>query len=52
MKSGKNPTIKQCKLMQAWNLDPAEWFVIKDTSTELHIVHRHSDKNTRIIPKY
>lgn len=51
MKHGKKPTREQKKLLQQWKLDPAVWLVTKDTSTELHLVHRYSDKTTRIIPK-
>lgn len=51
MKNGKRPTREQCKLMEKWKLDAHDWFVIKDTPTEMHIVHRHSDKTMRLIPK-
>ncbi len=43
MKHGKNPTVKQKKLMQKWGLNAKEWLVCKDTSTELVVVHRHTD---------
>lgn len=51
MKHGKKPTVQQRKLMQQWKLDPAAWLVYKDTPTEMYLVHRHSDKTTRIILK-
>lgn len=51
MKNGKKPTVAQCKLMQKWRLDPSVWLVVKDTPNEMLIVHRHSDKTTRVIPK-
>lgn len=51
MKNGKKPTVAQCNLMQKWNLDPANWLVVKNTPTELVLVHRHSDTTTRVIPK-
>lgn len=51
MKHGKKPTVSQRKLIQKWNLDPAVWLVTKDTPERMELVHRHSDKTTRIIPK-
>ena len=51
MKHGKRPTVKQCKLMQKWGLNHEDWLVVKDTSTEMHLVHRFSDKTTKVIYK-
>lgn len=51
MKNGKKATREQRKLMEQWGFDAHDWFVTKDTSTEMHIVHQYSDKTTRIIPK-
>lgn len=51
MKHGKTPTREQRKLLQAWNLTPADWLVTKDTPEEMHIVHRFISSTTRIIPK-
>lgn len=51
MKNGKNPTVRQCKLMQRWGLNPSEWLVIKDTPSEMVVVHRHSEKTTKTIHK-
>ena len=51
MKHGKNPTVKQCKLMQRWGLNHQDWFVVKDTPDEMHLVHRWDDKTTKVIPK-
>ena len=51
MKHGVRPTREQRKLLQQWNLDPAVWLVVKDTPTEIHLVHRYSDRTVRIIPK-
>lgn len=51
MKNGKNPTREQRKLMQKWKLDSSMWLVVKDTPTEMHIVHRHFDKTKKIIRK-
>ena len=51
MKNGKKPTVNQCKLMKQWNLDPTNWLVVKDTPDEMVVVHRHSDKTIKVIPK-
>lgn len=51
MKHGKKPTVAQRKLLQKWKLDPAVWLFTKDTPEKMELVHRHSDKTTRIIPK-
>lgn len=37
--------------MEEWKLDAHNWLVVKDTSTEMVIVHKHSDKTIRTIPK-
>lgn len=51
MKHGKKPTYEQRKLIQKWGLDPHNWFVVKDTPTEMVLVHRHTDNAIKIIPK-
>lgn len=51
MKHGKNPTREQRKLMQKWKLDHTVWLVVKDTPTEMQLVHRYSDRTTKVIPK-
>lgn len=51
MKHGKKPTAKQRKLLQKWKLKPEDWLITKDTPEEMHLVHRYSDKTTRIIHK-
>ena len=51
MKNGKNPTLAQRKLMQKWKLDSSMWLVVKDTPTEMHLVHRHFEKTKKIIRK-
>lgn len=51
MKNGKKPTREQRKLLQKWKLDTNSWLVVKDTPTEMHLVHRHFDKTKKIIPK-
>lgn len=51
MKHGKKPTREQRKLLQKWKLDTNSWLVVKDTPTEMVLVHRHFDKTKKIIPK-
>ena len=51
MKHGKKPTYEQRKLLEKWKLDTRVWLVVKDTPSEMLLVHRHSDKTTRTIRK-
>ena len=51
MKHGKKPTVEQRKLMQKWKLDSTMWLVVKDTPTEMVLVHRHFNRTTKVIPK-
>lgn len=51
MKNGKNPTVAQRKLMQKWKLDSSMWLVVKDTPTEMYLVHRHFERTKKIIRK-
>lgn len=51
MKNGKKPTYEQRKLIQAARLDSHDWLVVKDTSTELVLVHRYTDKTIKTIIK-
>lgn len=51
MKHGKKPTAAQRKLMQTWKLDPANWLVVKDTPTEMVLIHRHFNDKTKTIYK-
>lgn len=51
MKNGKKPTYEQRKLIQGARLDAHDWLVVKDTSTELVLVHRYSEKTVRTINK-
>ena len=50
MKHGKRPTRAQKQLLKAWHNNPDNWLIVKDTPTEMVIVHRLSDKQ-RTIPK-
>lgn len=51
MKNGKRPTKNQSIFIEEHGLNPQNWLICKDTSTEMYIVHKHSDKTTRVIPK-
>jgi hypothetical protein len=51
MKNGRKPTYNQRKLLERWRMDTRVWLVVKDTPSEMVVVHRHSDKTTRTIPK-
>lgn len=51
MKHGVCPTRNQKKLLQKRKLDPAMWFVVKDTPERMELVHRHNDKTRRVIHK-
>lgn len=42
--NGKNPTREQKKLMSERRLNPDNWLVLKNPTTELHIQHRKSKK--------
>ena len=50
MKQGKKPSWNQRKVLEAWGLNPRDWLVSKDTSTEMVLVHRYTD-TIRTIPK-
>ena len=41
---GKNPTRQQKKIMQERRLNPNNWLVLKNPTSELHIQHRESKK--------
>ncbi len=51
MKNGKKPSVRQSKLMTKWRLNYKDWLVVKDTPEKMVIVHRHSGRTIRIIPK-
>ena len=50
MKHGKNPTVKQKKLITSKGLKYENWLVVTEDSKEMIIVHRHTN-TVRIIPK-
>lgn len=37
--------------MAKWKLNPDDWFVERETLTELILFHRHFEKTRKIIPK-
>lgn len=51
MKHGKRPTVAQRKMITSRGLDPAVWLVVKDMPDKMVLVHRYSDRTTRIIHK-
>ena len=51
MKHGKKPARGQRKFIQSKGLNSENWLVTKDTPTEMHLVHRFSDRTVRIIQK-
>lgn len=51
MKNGKRPTFEQRKLIEKSKLDSTMWLVVKDTPSEMVLIHRYSDKTTKTIVK-
>lgn len=51
MKAGKKPTVNQRKFIKGNRLNPENWLVVKDTPSEMVLVHRHFDNKTRTIKK-
>lgn len=51
MKQLKKPTREQRKLIQSKRLNPDNWMVERDTTTEMVLVHKHFDNKKRIIKK-
>ena len=51
MKQLRKPTREQRKLIQSKRLNPDNWMVERDTTTEMVLVHKHFDSKKRIIPK-
>ena len=49
MKHGKNPTRAQKISMTKEGLNYKEWLIMKDTSTELVLVHRDTEETKTII---
>lgn len=51
MKQLRKPTRQQKVLMKQWRLNPADWFVERDTPEEMVIVHRFSETTRKTIIK-
>ena len=51
MKHGKKPTREQRKFIQSKRLNPDNWMIERDTTTEMVLVHKHFETKKRIIPK-
>lgn len=51
MKHGKRPSVNQRKFIKAHGLNWENWLVVKDTPDRIELVHRHSDRTTRVIHK-
>lgn len=49
MKHGKNPTVRQKKLISKMGLNFENWLVERETNEELIIVHRHTPDTRTII---
>ncbi len=47
---GKRPTVNQSNFLRSKGLNPANWLIAKNTSTEMLIINRISKKK-RIIHK-
>jgi len=50
MKNGKCPTRGQKKFLKSLRLNPDNWLVVKNSPSEVIIVHRHSGQQ-RTIPQ-
>ena len=48
-KTGKKPTLREKKLIEAADLEVEDWLVQKKDSENLYVIHRHSS-NTRKLP--
>ena len=51
MKQGKKPTVQQARFIYSKGLNPGNWFVSKDTPTEMILVHRNFDNQIKTISK-
>lgn len=51
MKNGKRPTKAQKKVLEFYGFHAEDWLISKNTSTEMVIVHRYTER-TRHIPKH
>ncbi len=51
MKQLRKPTREQRKLIQSKRLNPDNWMIERDTTTEMVLVQKHFDGKKRTIPK-
>lgn len=51
MKHGVKPTRSQRLFLKSRRLNSENWLVVKDTPTEMVLVHKHFDNKTRTIYK-
>lgn len=51
MKHGVKPTRSQRIFLKSKRLNSENWLVVKDTPTEMVLVHKHFDNKTRTIRK-
>ena len=50
MKHGKKPTKQQKAFLMEYNLNPNDWLIVKNTSTEMELISRFTGK-IKVIPK-
>ena len=48
MKHGKNPTVRQKKLISGMGLNVENWLIERETDAEVVIVHRQSNTTRKI----
>lgn len=51
VKHGVKPTRSQRLFLKSKRLNSENWLVVKDTPTEMVLVHKHFDNKTRVIQK-
>ena len=49
MKNGKKPNRSQQKIIREWSLNPEDWFISKHTPAAMYLIHRFSDKTTKVL---
>lgn len=50
MKNGKKPTKAQRIYLKEHRLNPDNWLIYKNTSTEMRLIHRYAN-TTRVVMK-
>lgn len=51
MKNGKNPSLRQKKVIKSHGLDPGKWLVVKDLGDKIEVVSRIALKKVGVKPK-